>query len=440
METSINAQDFSICDSGKFIFDYSIVSDDEFARTIHVIFSKDKINEEFNKYAIDRTISKNSKDLTKTKKRKLFSTFENELINSISRDVCNIDSTITNVTNVSINNLLVSEMGSKDIEFDVSFSYTEKIKVPNLSEIEVKCDKYIPSDSLIDEYLEDIKNKIFDYIDSENGYGAKKNDVLIIDGEGYFLINGIKKRFKKANFRDMEIMLGSGKLIKDLEDGMIEMSVGNTKQIKVHFPSDYREIYLAGKEAFFDITVKKIKKACPVQDEASLLKKLNKNSLKEIKEEIKKMYEKRFLTLQDDKLRDLLYEIIQNSIELKTANHIIDLEKSKLKNIYKDNDEEQLSKMATDNIKLATFLIEIADKENIKVSDEDCSNRLFETYGGNIQQIRWFIEKSKTNPAMMIELRNEVLESKVFDHLKTVIKIIENEQLINTMQDIPTGN
>ena len=52
------------------------------------------------------------------------------------------------------------------------------------------------------------------------------------------------------------LVLGSGQMIPGFEAGIIGMRPGETKNIRVKFPSDYQEAALAGKEAVFRITVR----------------------------------------------------------------------------------------------------------------------------------------------------------------------------------------
>lgn len=55
-----------------------------------------------------------------------------------------------------------------------------------------------------------------------------------------------------------DLALGSGSFIPGFEDGVVGMSIGETKDITVKFPEDYQAENLKGKDAVFTITLHKI--------------------------------------------------------------------------------------------------------------------------------------------------------------------------------------
>ena len=66
------------------------------------------------------------------------------------------------------------------------------------------------------------------------------------------------KPFDGGVGKDIEIIIGDGKFLKDFEKGVIGLKAGDNKEVDVVFPSDYHQKKLAGKEAKFDIKVNKV--------------------------------------------------------------------------------------------------------------------------------------------------------------------------------------
>ncbi len=64
--------------------------------------------------------------------------------------------------------------------------------------------------------------------------------------------------FDGGTANDQTLQLGSGSYIDGFEDGVIGMSVGETKTISVTFPEDYGAENLAGQDATFEITLNSI--------------------------------------------------------------------------------------------------------------------------------------------------------------------------------------
>ena len=63
--------------------------------------------------------------------------------------------------------------------------------------------------------------------------------------------------FDGGSATDYDLELGEGYFIDELEEGIVGMKTGETKEIPVTFPEDYSED-LAGKEAVFSVTVNSI--------------------------------------------------------------------------------------------------------------------------------------------------------------------------------------
>lgn len=85
---------------------------------------------------------------------------------------------------------------------------------------------------------------------------AKQGDVLIIDFAGY--LNG--EQFQGGTSEDYVLRLGAGQFVPGFEEQLIGVKKGETREIKVTFPTDYQAPNLAGKETTFKVTVKDIVK------------------------------------------------------------------------------------------------------------------------------------------------------------------------------------
>ena len=85
---------------------------------------------------------------------------------------------------------------------------------------------------------------------------AKNGDVLVIDFAGF--LNG--EQFQGGTSTDYVLRLGSGQFIPGFEEQLIGAKKGETREIKVTFPTDYQAANLAGQETIFKVTIKDIVK------------------------------------------------------------------------------------------------------------------------------------------------------------------------------------
>jgi trigger factor len=93
---------------------------------------------------------------------------------------------------------------------------------------------------------------------------AAEGDALLIDFEG--LVDG--KTFEGGTATDYLLELGSNQLIEGFEEQLSGASAGETRQVQVSFPADYRAEQLAGSDAVFKVEVKEVReKVLPTLDD-----------------------------------------------------------------------------------------------------------------------------------------------------------------------------
>ena len=79
----------------------------------------------------------------------------------------------------------------------------------------------------------------------------KKGDTANIDYSGK--VDG--KPFDGGDSEGFDLELGSGQFIEGFEDQLIGHKVGDTVEVKVHFPDDYQGEKVAGKDAVFTVKI-----------------------------------------------------------------------------------------------------------------------------------------------------------------------------------------
>jgi trigger factor len=84
---------------------------------------------------------------------------------------------------------------------------------------------------------------------------VRKGDFLTIDAKG--LLDGAE--VESATVDDYAFEVGAGRLLADLEEGVVGMAAGEEKAVLVAFPEDYPSDDLAGKTLDFTVTVKEVK-------------------------------------------------------------------------------------------------------------------------------------------------------------------------------------
>ncbi|MFO1468986.1 MAG: trigger factor [Steroidobacteraceae bacterium] len=94
---------------------------------------------------------------------------------------------------------------------------------------------------------------------------AVDTDKVTVDFDGS--IDGVA--FAGGKGENVPIVLGQGRMLPQIEQGLVGTRAGDSKDITVDFPADYRAQELAGKHALFKVQVKSVEAASmPDLDEA----------------------------------------------------------------------------------------------------------------------------------------------------------------------------
>lgn len=91
----------------------------------------------------------------------------------------------------------------------------------------------------------------------QNGDTATINFVGTKDGEA----------FEGGTGNNYDLVIGSGSMIPGFEEGIVGMKKGETKDVPVTFPENYRDTELAGQDAVFQITVQSFKRPPELTDD-----------------------------------------------------------------------------------------------------------------------------------------------------------------------------
>ncbi|CAJ1969918.1 unnamed protein product [Cylindrotheca closterium] len=97
---------------------------------------------------------------------------------------------------------------------------------------------------------------------TDKDHEMQMGDACIVNMEGWMANEAGEKGEKlpdAASGDNVEVILGTGRYMTGLVEGLVGAKVGETKEIKVTFPEALKDKTLAGKAAIFDVTVAEAK-------------------------------------------------------------------------------------------------------------------------------------------------------------------------------------
>jgi trigger factor len=140
----------------------------------------------------------------------------------------------------------------QDLKYVATFEVFPEVSLQPFDTLDLERVTAEVTDSDIDAMIERLRKQQMKYAPVERA--AASADKVTIDFLGK--IDGTEFAGGKAD--EIGIVLGDGRMLPELEAGLIGASAGEHRDITVNFPADYRATELAGKQAIFGTTIKKV--------------------------------------------------------------------------------------------------------------------------------------------------------------------------------------
>jgi trigger factor len=140
----------------------------------------------------------------------------------------------------------------QDLKYTATFEVFPEVALNPIESLEVERVKAEVTESDIDAMIERLRKQQMKYVPVTRAAAA--GDKVTIDFEG--AIDGVA--FAGGKGENIAIVLGEGRMLPQLETGLLGASAGEKRSIEVNFPADYRATELAGKLAIFATETKSV--------------------------------------------------------------------------------------------------------------------------------------------------------------------------------------
>jgi len=255
---------------------------------------------------------------------------------------------------------------------------------------------------------------------------AKFYDHLIVDLSKY-------QEGKEEKVKNHELSLDPHNMIKEFQEALINAKSGEKKEFEVDYPPTFHNQKLAGKKVRYQITIKEVKeRVLPKLDdnfaktvggyqtiaqlknkiEEGLIERVQKDAEAQVKNELIDQIIKR----NPFEVPDTLFNYYMNSLiqDLKRKHQKVD--EKKIREEYRD--------VAMGHIRWDFFFHQIAEKENIQVTQEEI-DAWVEDFARDYKMKTEEAKKLVENPSQIKRIKEDLLEKKVLDFLLRNAKIKE---------------
>ena len=141
--------------------------------------------------------------------------------------------------------------------FDAVFEVFPDVKIGDLATAEVEKATAEVTEEAIERTLDILRKQRRSFAQRAQGAAVEDGDRVTVDFEGK--IDG--EPFEGGKAEDFQFVVAEGQMLKEFEDAVRGMKVGESKTFPLAFPADYHGQDVAGKTADFMVTVQKIEAA-----------------------------------------------------------------------------------------------------------------------------------------------------------------------------------
>ena len=320
------------------------------------------------------------------------------------------------------------------LSFDATFEVYPEVKLGDLSAIEVDRISSEVTDAAIDRTVDILRKQRRTFAQRPAVEGAAETDRVTIDFEGK--IDG--EPFQGGKSEAFQFLIGEGQMLEQFDKAVRGMKVGDSKTFPLQFPADYHGKDVAGKEADFLVTMKKIEaQNLPALDEPFIQSLgIADGSNDGLRADVKKNLERevKFRVLARNKAAamdalvkvaelDLPKALVESELERLVAAAREDMKKRGIKDADKAPIPSELFKaQAERRVHLGLVMAELVRSHKLQAKPEQLQahiEELSQSYEKPGEVMRWYLSDRKR----MSEVESVVIETNVTQHVLGLVKI-----------------
>ncbi|KJV35650.1 trigger factor [Pantoea sp. SM3] len=319
----------------------------------------------------------------------------------------------------------------EDFTYAVEFEVYPEVELKGLDAIEVEKPVVEVTDADVDTMLETLQKQQATWKESDSA--ATAEDRATIDFSGS--VDG--EEFEGGKASDFVLAMGQGRMIPGFEEGVVGHKAGETFTIDVKFPDDYHAETLKGKDAKFEIVLKKVEtrelpelteefiKRFGVEDGsvAGLRAEVRKNMDRELKGAIRNRVKSQAI--------DGLVEANDIDVPVALIDSEIDVLRRQAAQRFGGNEKqafelprELFEEQAKRRVVVGLLLGEVIRINELK-ADEDRVKALIEEMASAYEDPQEVIEFYSKNNELMNNMRNVALEEQAVEAVLAKAKVTD---------------
>jgi len=332
------------------------------------------------------------------------------------------------------------------LSFDATFEVYPEVKLGDLGSAVVERIATEVSEAAIDRTIEILRKQRRTFGLRAAAEGAAESDRVTIDFEGK--IDG--EPFQGGKAEAFQFIIGEGQMLEQFDQAVRGMKVGQSKTFPLQFPADYHGKDVAGKEADFMVTVKKIEvQNLPAVDEA-LAKSLgiNEGTVEALRADVRKNLDREVKFRVQARNKAAVMDALAKSAELDLPNALVSNETDRMVEAaradlkqrgVKDADTapipaEIFKPQAERRVRLGLVVAELVRTNSLQAKPEQLQahiEELSQSYEKPAEVVRWYLgDRQRMAEVEAVVIENNVTEF-VLARAKVVDKVLPFDELMS---------
>jgi trigger factor len=317
-----------------------------------------------------------------------------------------------------------AEAPEGEVAFDAVFEVYPEVKLGDLSQTAVERVTTEVDEAAVDKTVEILRKQRRTFQQRPAGEGAAAGDRVTIDFAG--TVDGVP--FEGGKAEGFQFVIGEGQMLEQFDSAVRGMRAGDSKTFPLQFPADYQSKDVAGKEADFTVTLKKIEaQHLPAVDEqlakalgigGGTVEALRADVRKNLEREVKfRIMARNKASVMDALLKSSELEVPKALVAGEVERMIEQMRADLKKRGVKDAENapippEMFQEQAERRVRLGLVVAELVRSQNLQAKPEQLQahiEELAQSYEKPGEVMRWYLSDRKR----MAEVEGLVVENNV---------------------------
>ncbi len=323
--------------------------------------------------------------------------------------------------------------GGDALEFCAVFEVYPEIVIGDLSKQAITRETLEPGEEELEKTIDMLRRQHITYEATDRA--AQKDDRVKVDFAG----RKDGELFQGGQAEDFPFVIGAGTMLKDFEDAVTGLNVGESKTFDLTFPENYHAKELAGQTVQFEITVKAVEAPMLPAFDAEFAKTMgiSDGDVEKFRAEIKNNLEREVKRRLRAKVKTQVMDALIAGIPFDTPKSLVDNEALHL--AERAQRDLQMRGMKTDEIKvdpnwfkeqaerrvkLGLIISEITKVQDLKTKPEQVRamiEEMAQNYENPAEMIRWYYSQND----QMAQVNAVAMEDNVVDWALTQLAVTD---------------